>query len=637
MKKITLVFIILLAMAGMSRGQVIEDFESINMNLISGGPDDQSSFIVIANPDISGANSSAMVCKFLRDKDGVPWEGFYAPLIAPVDITTNKFVHVKVWKPRISPVHLKLEDGATPLEIQSINPQTVVNGWEELVFDFSSITGLYNQLLFMPDFNNPVNLTDDISIYFDDFFINNDPTLGSVALQVIEDYEHIPLNVMLGGENDLSSMTLIPNPDPSNLDLSPYVIKFLRDKDGYPWGGFWSTLPTPVDVTVNKYVHVKLWKPRISPVKFKLEGGAAGTLEIASIYPQTQTNAWEDFVFDFSGKTGTYPTISLMPDFEDPLTLTDDIEIYFDDIRVNNDPNPSVPFSQVINVDMHGAGLTPGQHVFITGDFGGVYGTWAEPGSFPGNEMFDADGDSTYSIFMNVPDATYHFKFFKGTGWDGGEWEGDPNRTLQVNGNLNITYRWGVMAPNVTINVDMHGSGLTAGQPVYFSGTFGGNYGIWNEPGTNPNNMLSDADADSIYSITLSYLGQPGTYEFKFWKGTGWDGGEWNGDPNRVFIVLGDTIADFIWGLLYTGIPVNPLANKASAYPVPFSNTLNINTLVDVKAVSITTSYGQLVARFDNLATGRTTINTSGFAGGMYFITFYDKNGSKLTRKLIKQ
>jgi hypothetical protein len=45
-------------------------------------------------------------------------------------------------------------------------------------------------------------------------------------------------------------------------------------------------------------------------------------------------------VFDFSSKTGTYPTIVFMPDFEDPLTLTENITLYFDDIILNNSSNP---------------------------------------------------------------------------------------------------------------------------------------------------------------------------------------------------------------------------------------------------------------------------------------------------------
>jgi hypothetical protein len=59
--------------------------------------------------------------------------------------------------------------------------------------------------------------------------------------------------------------------------------------------------------------------------------------------PQTQTNAWEEIVFDFSEKTGEWNVISFMPDFEDPLTLTEDIVLYFDDIRLMLNPLSSTP------------------------------------------------------------------------------------------------------------------------------------------------------------------------------------------------------------------------------------------------------------------------------------------------------
>ncbi|MBK6344533.1 MAG: hypothetical protein IPF68_01145 [Bacteroidales bacterium] len=79
------------------------------------------------------------------------------------------------------------------------------------------------------------------------------------------------MNYLLGGAEDLSSMTILPNPDKSGINISDYVIKFNRDKDGVPWGGFWSALPAVIDVTTNKFVHVKVWKPRVSMLKFKIE------------------------------------------------------------------------------------------------------------------------------------------------------------------------------------------------------------------------------------------------------------------------------------------------------------------------------------------------------------------------------
>lgn len=158
--------------------------------------------------------------------------------------------------------------------------------------------------------------------------------------QVIENYEGTPItmNILNGGSEDLSSLTVINNPFKTGINTSNKVCNLLRDKDGIPGTGFWAT--KTVDFTVNKYIHVKVYKTRITAVKFKVEDGLGGILEMTSINPQTKINQWEDLVFDFSSLTGNYAKISLMPDFVDPVGLGADINIYFDDIIVNNNPNP---------------------------------------------------------------------------------------------------------------------------------------------------------------------------------------------------------------------------------------------------------------------------------------------------------
>ena len=199
---------------------------------------------------------------------------------------------------------------------------------------------------------------------------------GFSYAQVVTDFEPIPMKMLLGGTVDQITMTVVPNPDMSGINTSYYIVKFVRDKDGVSWGGLWSALPAPVDVTDNKYVHVKVWK------------------------------------------TGTSSIIAFMPDFEVPITLNDDIIIYTDNIEVNSIATPIVEV--VLNVDMHGSGLTSGQSVYFSGDLGGIYGVWAQPGSNAANEMIDSDNDSVYSSTMQLPNGIYHFKFFKGAGWDGG-------------------------------------------------------------------------------------------------------------------------------------------------------------------------------------------------------------------------
>ncbi len=61
---------------------------------------------------------------------------------------------------------------------------------------------------------------------------------GVTRAQVIADFESIPMNVMMGGTSDSSTMTVVPNPDPSGINTSNYVTQYVRDKDGIPWGDF---------------------------------------------------------------------------------------------------------------------------------------------------------------------------------------------------------------------------------------------------------------------------------------------------------------------------------------------------------------------------------------------------------------
>ena len=158
--------------------------------------------------------------------------------------------------------------------------------------------------------------------------------------QVIEDYEGTPINmtVLNGGSTDLSTLTVINNPFKTGINTSNTICYLLRDKDGIPDAGFSAT--KSIDLSTNKYIHIKVFKTRITTVKFKVENGMGGILEMTSSNPQTKVNQWEDLVFDFSSVTGTYTKISFMPDFIDPVGLNADSAVYFDDIILNNNPNP---------------------------------------------------------------------------------------------------------------------------------------------------------------------------------------------------------------------------------------------------------------------------------------------------------
>jgi len=638
MKRI-LLSIVMLAVFGLwTNAQVVENFESLKMNLMAGGAEDLSSFTVVPVPDTVG-NHSYNCVNFLRDKDGVPWGGFYGTLDTPVDLTANKYVHVMVWKPRISPLHFKFEGDVT-LEIEPMNPQTTTNAWEEIVFDFTALSGDYTKIVFMPDFLDPVNLTDDITIYFDNLYVNNDPTVGSAPVQVMENYDYIPLNYMLNGTADSSYMMINPNPDKSGVNLSDYVIKFNRDKDGYIWDGFWSNLaPDSIDVTTNKYIHVKVWKPRISPLKFKIEGGAAGTVEIFSKYDQTLTNAWEDIVFDFSDKTGKYPIIAFLPDAADPVGLTEDMTMYFDDIILNNDPNPMTPPAQTINVNMKGSGIAAGSQVWISGALGGIYGTWVTPGENLNNEMFDLDGDSIYSITLALPEGLIAFKFFWGTGWDHGE-PVSADRTLTLTNTMDVLYKWGVdgmvpTSPTIQWTVNMSyrmkmGTFNEATDYVDVAGSFNGWDGV--------NHHLAPL-GDSLWGITVEGFTAGEEIQYKFRINGSWADSLSEfpaGGPNRTYTVL-DGLNEIYVYFNDEVLGINdPIQQIYSIYPNPVTDKLFIGNMKDVNRIEIFNLTGQLVKSFNYTNNiNQVQINTGDLNSGMYILTIYSGSSTSST-KLMK-
>jgi hypothetical protein len=176
------------------------------------------------------------------------------------------------------------------------------------------------------------------------------PTGGVMADFEDETWGILTPHVLGSGEYDNDAIhpvdetfMVIDNPDPSGINQSSKVLKFIRrgtDVGGQPWGGFWANCMPSVDATDTKYVHFMVWKPMVSPVKFKLEGGPDGTLEIESMYPQTVVEGWQDMVFDFSDMSGEYPIIALLPDFQDPFETPGDVDMYIDNILINSDPNP---------------------------------------------------------------------------------------------------------------------------------------------------------------------------------------------------------------------------------------------------------------------------------------------------------
>jgi hypothetical protein len=336
MKKILLTLVCVFAMvAWINAQEVIEDFELITLNGLSDEPLPNDSVYVVNNPAPNGVNSSTRVMKFVRSKDGAVWAGFWSHLSENIDLTDYKYFSADVMKPRISVVKFKVEGGTTNpafFELESTTPQTKTDEWERLNFYFPDVTGEYSGIAMLLDMMDPVGLDNNIDIYVDNIVLRKQEVGGDTI--VIEDFQSLPLNQLSNGDYPNDSLKIVPNPVMDEVNPSAKVLRFARSSAGDPWAGFWSTLPTPIDMTTNKYILMKVLKPRISTVKFKIEGGTTNPtfFELESTAPQTKTNEWEQMVFYYPDATGTYPTIAALPDFSDPVGLDADIVLYIDDI-----------------------------------------------------------------------------------------------------------------------------------------------------------------------------------------------------------------------------------------------------------------------------------------------------------------
>ncbi|MGB5229010.1 MAG: glycoside hydrolase family 16 protein [Eudoraea sp.] len=94
---------------------------------------------VVANPDASGANTSAMVGESTKPLGAETWAGSYFDVSAPLDLTTYSSISMKTWSPTVGAiVKLKLENSANADENFEVDMNTTVSeSWETLTFDFS--------------------------------------------------------------------------------------------------------------------------------------------------------------------------------------------------------------------------------------------------------------------------------------------------------------------------------------------------------------------------------------------------------------------------------------------------------------------------------------------------------------------
>lgn len=165
---------------------------------------------------------------------------------------------------------------------------------------------------------------------------------------------------------------------------------------------------------------------------------------------------------------------------------------------------------------------------------------------------------------------------------------------------------------------------------VYISGDFAG----WAEPGSDEAFMLTDDDGDMTY--TLSTMVDEGDIAYKYFINAGWDGGEWAGDPNRVYtVVSGINTVDDVFGVYDISVETLDITN-VSIYPNPVNDELNITNMNGVDRIVISNIIGQEVMNLTGFERN-VTVNTSNLENGVYIVTFIDAHNNMQSARIIKR
>lgn len=275
-----------------------------------------SSFEVVNNPDLSGANTEETKVGALTN-GGNEWEGITYTLDPPADFgTENKTVTMKMWSDQQVSVMLKFEGGVNGERESEVIVTHSGTGWENLSFDFGNNataswvpeddgmigqpivpTGQYSKMTIFVDGGKFTSGT----FYFDDIDLLLE-VLPNPSIPVTFDLpgiQYVPTSdgAIFGG----AEFKVVTNPDQSGVNSSASKVGNIKNA-GNNWEGVTFTVKDPIDFSSeNKTIVMKIWSNVPTPVLLKMEGGVNGERQNEVKADHTGTG-WEVLSFDYATK-----------------------------------------------------------------------------------------------------------------------------------------------------------------------------------------------------------------------------------------------------------------------------------------------------------------------------------------------
>ena len=308
-------------------GVVTDDIENYEGEAPTYGDFGNASVSIVANPDISGINTSATVAQFTKPNGAEVWAGSTITLDTPLDLVNFSKINVKTWSPKVGAVvKMKLENADASITHEVDINTSVANTWEQLSYDFSAAPAAdYIKLVMFLDFGNA---GDGSVYYYDDFQLVDDS--GSSLSSPIQSFDgDAPTLTPFGN----AGIAIISNPDSSGDNTTAKVAQFTKASGAEVWAGV--TLNTEVlDLTNYSKISLKSWSPKVgATVLVKLENADASIVHEVPMNT-TVANAWETLVYDFSGAAAAdYVKVIVFYDFGN---TGDGSVYYYDEIKLTN-------------------------------------------------------------------------------------------------------------------------------------------------------------------------------------------------------------------------------------------------------------------------------------------------------------
>lgn len=218
---------------------------------------------ILANPDPSGINTSATVAKFTALDMGAPFAGcetMHGSDVGTFTLTPdNAYVAMMVYKSVISDVGFKFATpaGASTGEIKV--PNSVVNQWERIVFDFTGVidepssVGI-DQIIVFPDFQDR---TSDNVIYFDNVIFGDSSLLSLTepeAIKIVLYPNPTADRFHIQGSENVDKVVVSDHLGRSVLSSHPNASNFEVDISDLSTGLYYVTLESEGRLTFKKLV-----------------------------------------------------------------------------------------------------------------------------------------------------------------------------------------------------------------------------------------------------------------------------------------------------------------------------------------------------------------------------------------------